>query len=130
MKNSDLNDRGVSQDHRRRRAHAGHALPRVGVLGRRLATPSAIAAATYGVELEWDIPVAEDETNLLGAIFLQTSTADLTLTLDLLPLASAVHPGHRHGGPVRHLPGHHHEVLGAHRQRQHHRPGPEHASTR
>ncbi|HEY8740216.1 MAG TPA: hypothetical protein VIN56_06465, partial [Candidatus Dormibacteraeota bacterium] len=37
---------------------------------------------TYPIELEWFVPVAEDMADLAGAIFLATSTADLTLTLD------------------------------------------------
>jgi hypothetical protein len=47
-----------------------------------------IAGGTYNVDLTWVVPVAEDEIDLVGAIFLATSTADLTLTMDYLPIAS------------------------------------------
>lgn len=40
------------------------------------------APGTYAVDLTWHVPVAEDEVDLSGAIFLATSTSDLTLTLD------------------------------------------------
>lgn len=40
------------------------------------------SAGTYAVDLTWHIPVSEDEIDLSGAIFLATSTSDLTLTLD------------------------------------------------
>ena len=40
-----------------------------------------IPAGSYDVELVWFIPVAEDEIDLHGAIFAQTSSTDLTLTL-------------------------------------------------
>ena len=81
MKKSDLSDRGVEQ------IYAGATI-RQGTLA--LASESwgpgsattAIAAGTYDVELEWSIPVAEDEVDLAGAIFLQTSTSDLTLQMD------------------------------------------------
>lgn len=92
QKNSDLTDRGVSNT-------IGGVARNQGTLARAWeswgvgSSTAAIAAGTYNVELEWDIPIAEDEVNLLGAIFLQTSTADLTLTLDLLPLASLFIPG-------------------------------------
>lgn len=43
---------------------------------------SAIAAGTYNVDLSIPIDVAEDEINLAGAIFLATSSSDLTLTVN------------------------------------------------
>jgi hypothetical protein len=43
---------------------------------------SAIGAGTYGVDLEWYVPVAFDELHLMGAIFAQTSSTDLTLAID------------------------------------------------
>lgn len=46
---------------------------------------TAIAGGTYGVELEWYVPVAYDELNLMGAIFAQTSSTDLNLALDWAP---------------------------------------------
>jgi hypothetical protein len=87
QKNSDLTDRGVSNS-------IGGVARTQGTLSRAWESwgvgsqATGVAIGNYGVELEWDIPIAEDEVNLLGAIFLQTSTADLTLTLDLLPIAS------------------------------------------
>lgn len=47
---------------------------------------TAVGAGSYPVELEWIVPVAEDEVDLAGAVFLATSTADLTLTMDYLPI--------------------------------------------
>jgi len=81
MKRWDLNDRGVSQ------ISAGVAATQGTLsLGSELwgvgTSTAAIAGATYPIELEWFVPVAEDENDLAGAIFLATSTADLTLTLD------------------------------------------------
>lgn len=81
MKRGDLNDRGVSQ------TVAGVAVTQ-GTLA--LASESwgvgsataAIAGGTYPIELEWYVPVCEDDKDLAGAVFLATSTADLTLTLD------------------------------------------------
>jgi hypothetical protein len=54
------------------------------------------------VDLTFPIPVAEDERDLLGAIFLQTSTSDLTLSIDETPLnqlfagGTATRRAHRH----------------------------------
>lgn len=42
---------------------------------------SSISAGTYSYELTWLVPVAEDQTTLAGAIFLATTSTDLTLTL-------------------------------------------------
>jgi hypothetical protein len=46
---------------------------------------SAIAPGAYPVELDWYVPVAFDNLNLLGAIFAQTSSTDLNLALDWAP---------------------------------------------
>lgn len=43
---------------------------------------SAIATGAYAVELYWKVPIAEDEKDLAGAIFCQTSAMDLTCTID------------------------------------------------
>ncbi len=43
---------------------------------------STAAAGSYAVELEWFVPVAEDQVDLAGAIFAATSSTDLTLTVD------------------------------------------------
>jgi hypothetical protein len=86
MKKGDLTDRGVTQT-------IGGVARNQGTLSRASeawgvgAGTSAIAGGTYDFELEWDIPIAEDEHDLAGAIFLQTSSSDLTLTVDFLPAA-------------------------------------------
>ena len=46
-----------------------------------------IAAAAYGIDLEWYIPVAYDDLHLMGAILAQTSSTDLNLSLDWAPVA-------------------------------------------
>jgi hypothetical protein len=43
---------------------------------------STLSAGTYAVDLEWFVPVAEDQVDLSGAIFCATSSTDLTLTID------------------------------------------------
>ena len=43
---------------------------------------SAVAAATYNFDLEWIVPVAQDNVTLSGAIFAQTSSTDLVLSID------------------------------------------------
>lgn len=43
---------------------------------------AAIATGNYAVELYWRVPVAEDEKDLSGAIFAQTSAMDLTVSID------------------------------------------------
>jgi hypothetical protein len=81
MKKADLTDRGVVQkiggvD----RAH--------GTLARSSESwgvgsqATAIAAGTYDVELEWWLPVAEDDFDLYGSIFLATTSSDLSVTVD------------------------------------------------
>jgi hypothetical protein len=86
MKRTDLNDRGVSQ------TVAGTARTQ-GTLARAseswgVGSNSTLASGTYPVELEWFVPVAEDEIDLAGAVFLATSTSDLTLGLDLESLSN------------------------------------------
>jgi hypothetical protein len=86
MKNSDLTDRGVS-------AVVGGVTRTQGTL--KLASEewgvgsgaSGIAAGDYPVDLTFTIPISEDERDLVGAIFLQTSTSDLTLHIDETPLS-------------------------------------------
>jgi len=86
MKKSDLTDRGVTQT-------VGGVSRNQGTLALASeswgvgANTSAIADGTYGVSLEWFVPVAEDEVDLAGAIFLATSSSDLTLQLDLATVA-------------------------------------------
>ena len=86
MKRSDITDRGVAQT-------IGGVSRTQGTLARASeswgvgSATSAIAAGTYPIELEWHVPVAEDEVDLAGAIFLATSSSDLTLQLDLATIA-------------------------------------------
>ena len=42
---------------------------------------SAIAAGMYAFELSWVVPVADDQVDLAGAIFLATTSTDLTLSI-------------------------------------------------
>jgi hypothetical protein len=85
MKNSDLTDKGVEQT-------IGGVLRKHGTLSlasEAWGVPSqatGIAAGTYPVDLSFHIPVSEDERDLIGAIFLQTATSDLTLTIDETPV--------------------------------------------
>lgn len=85
MKNADLTDRGVSQS-------IGGSTVTQGTLAQAAESwgvgsgATAVAAGTYNVELMWEVPVAEDEVDLAGAVFLATSTADLTLLLEYLPM--------------------------------------------
>lgn len=43
---------------------------------------TAIPAASYDMDLEWFLPIAEDQVDLAGAIFAATSSTDLTVTID------------------------------------------------
>jgi len=86
MKNSDLTDRGVTQTYGNAARSQG-TLARAGESWGVGSNSTALAAGTYDVELEWHVPVAEDERDLAGAIFLATSSSDLTLTLDLRPIS-------------------------------------------
>jgi len=81
LANGDISDRGVPQIF-------GAATVNQGTLS--MASESwgvgtggtAIAGGTYNVDLYWYVPVAEDHKDLAGAIFAQTSTMDLTLSLE------------------------------------------------
>jgi hypothetical protein len=80
MARGDLNDRGVSQT-------IGGVARTQGTLSQAaelwgVGSNSTLSANTYPVELEWWVPVAEDEVDLAGAIFAATSSTDLTLTID------------------------------------------------
>lgn len=48
---------------------------------------SAIAGGAYSFNLEWVVPIAADQGTLVGAIFAQTSSTDLTLSIDWAPVA-------------------------------------------
>lgn len=85
MQRGDLNDRGVSQA-------IGGASPGTARTQGTLSlnseswgvgqNVSAIPSGTYPVELEWYLPIAYDDLNLLGAIFAQTSATDLVVAVD------------------------------------------------
>ncbi len=89
MKSADLTDRSVVQ------SVAGASLSNgtMALAGEAWGTGSGTTAVVDGakdVDLLWHIPIAEDERDLYGAIFLQTTSSDLTLTLDLTPLAQLI----------------------------------------
>lgn len=80
QKRSDLTDRGVSRV-------VGAGAVTQGTLSQESESwgvgsgEAGLADGVYDVELEWWIPAAEDEHDLLGAIFLQTSSTSLDLNL-------------------------------------------------
>lgn len=82
MKVSDQTDRGVVQK-------VGGVDVSQGTLARASeswgvgTSTTGLTAGTYDVELEWYVPVAEDDHDLAGAIFLATSSSDLTLAMDI-----------------------------------------------
>jgi hypothetical protein len=90
MGRGDLNDRGVSRG-------VGGASPGTATLQGTMSLSNenwgvgqnvtAIAASTYPVELQWYVPIAMDQLNLIGAVFAQTSSTDLALALDYANLA-------------------------------------------
>ena len=85
MARGDLNDRGIVQS-------IGGAAPGTAVQQGTMALNSeawgfgqnvtGIGAGTYGIDLEWFVPIAYDDLNLMGSIFAQTSSTDLNLALD------------------------------------------------
>lgn len=85
MQRGDLSDRGVAQG-------IGGASPGTSRTQGTLSLNSeawgvgqnvtAVGAGTYPVELEWYLPVAYDDLNLMGAIFAQTSATDLVVAVD------------------------------------------------
>lgn len=87
MKKGDLTDRGVAQT-------VGGVSRTQGTLAKASeawgvgSNTGTLGGGTYDFELEWEVPIAEDKIDLAGAIFLQTSSSDLTLTVDFLPVAS------------------------------------------
>ncbi|MDR6212182.1 hypothetical protein QE364_003913 [Nocardioides zeae] len=81
MAKGDLTDRGIAQSIAGQTVTQGtlsQASESWGVGSRA----TAIAGGTYDLDLEWFVPVAEDQVDLAGSIFAQTSSTDLTLTLD------------------------------------------------
>jgi len=85
MKHSDLTDRGVSQT-------IGAGAVTQGTMSGAAESwgvgsgVTGLTGGTYDVEIDWYVPVAEDEVQLMGASFLATSSSDLTLTLDWSPM--------------------------------------------
>ena len=85
----DLNDRGVTQA-------IGGAFPGTnrnqGTLSLNSeswglgSNVSAVSAGAYSFNLEWIVPIAYNQSNLVGAIFAQTSSTDLTLAIDWAPV--------------------------------------------
>jgi hypothetical protein len=76
----DLDDRGIPQT-------VGGVTKTQGTLSKAseswgVGSNSTLSAGTYDVDLEWFVPVAEDQVDLSGAIFCATSSTDLTLTID------------------------------------------------
>jgi hypothetical protein len=82
MKKTDLDDRGVTQTFAGVARSQGTLTRASEAWGVGSAT-TAIAGGTYPIELEWVVPVAEDEFDLAGAIFLATATSDLTVNISL-----------------------------------------------
>jgi hypothetical protein len=77
----DLSDRGVSQSVNNATVTQGtlaQANESWGVGSRQ----TAIAAASYDIDVNWFVPIAEDQVDLAGAIFAASSSTDLTLTLE------------------------------------------------
>ena len=80
MADPDLTDRGVSRT-------VGGSTVTQGTLSKNSEnwglgqSATAIGAGTYAVELDFVIPVAEDDRDLSGAIFCQTSSMDINLQL-------------------------------------------------
>jgi hypothetical protein len=86
MRKGDQNDRGVVQTFggvSRSHGTLAKASESWGVGS----NTTGLANGTYDVELEWTVPIAEDEHDLAGSIFLATTTADLTLELSLSPIS-------------------------------------------
>lgn len=81
MARGDLTDRGIEQS-------VAGATVRQGTLSRASESwgvgsrAAAIPNGSYDVDLEWFVPIAEDQVDLAGAIFGATSSTDLTLTID------------------------------------------------
>lgn len=81
MAKGDLTDRGVRQTY-------GGATVTDGTLSQSSESwgvggkSTGIAAGDYDVDLTWFVPVAEDQIDLMGAIFAQTSSTDLAINID------------------------------------------------
>jgi hypothetical protein len=86
MRKGDQTDRGVTQTFGGVAASQG-TLAKASESWGVGSNTTGLANGTYNVELEWTVPIAEDEFDLSGAIFLATTTADLTLELSLAPIS-------------------------------------------
>jgi hypothetical protein len=80
MSRQDLDDRGISQTMSGAARTQGTLAQASESWGAGQA--SAVTAGTYPIELEWWVPVADDQVDLAGAIFAATSSTDLTITID------------------------------------------------
>lgn len=84
---SDLSDRGVSRAQgavTQTQGTLSKACEQWGLSGANLLGPGANVAAigTYDVELDFFVPLAADQTSLVGSIFAQTAATNLTLDID------------------------------------------------
>ena len=86
MARGDYTDRGVSQSVNGATVNQGtlSAARESWGVGSRA---TAIAGGTYDLDLDWFVPIAEDQVDLQGAIFAATSSTDLSLTIDWAPTA-------------------------------------------
>ena len=85
---TEFSDRGVAQT-------VGAATVNQGTLSQAseswgVGAGATLATGNYDVELEWTIAVAEDDVDLAGAIYAQTSTMDLTLNISWEQLSNLV----------------------------------------
>jgi hypothetical protein len=81
MANTEITDRGIAQQVSGVSINQGTLSTSAETWGVGTGA-TAIPAGTYPVELYWYLPVAEDPKDLAGAIFLQTSSMDVTLNID------------------------------------------------
>lgn len=85
MRKTDLNDRGITKAIGG--TVAGTAVSQ-GTLSQNHESwgvgsgTSTISSGSYSVDLEWVVPIAEDDTDLMGSIFAATSSTDLSLIID------------------------------------------------
>lgn len=89
MKRSDLTDRSVSQLFNTTAVTNGT----LSLASESWGVGTQVAAVVDGakdVDLQWHVPISEDEIDLVGAIFLQTSSSDLTMTIDFTPLSQLI----------------------------------------
>lgn len=91
-KKTDITDRGVSQS-------IGGSTVTQGTMSMAHESwgvgsgATAVGAGTYGFEIDVEVPVAESDIDLVGAVFLASSTADLTAQFDYLPINQLFYGG-------------------------------------